>query len=241
MKKTLLISLSLIALLFASSCSQETPEIESLDVVTVAITPSARHTSLAVSTCASTISNASFEISEVYPSQAEADLVIRLGEPNPPAVFAAQIAVEELVIVLHPDNPAGSLTLDQVQKLFGGNIQNWADLGGANDPVTVWSLLPADETRGIFVQLVLNNGLIASNAFLTPNPEIMASTIASNSGAIGYLPKSWSTPDLSAILPGVSFPVLVIAEVQPQGAAQELVACLQGELGQELLSAYFPD
>jgi DNA-binding transcriptional LysR family regulator len=241
MKKTLLISLTLIVLLFAVSCSQEEPEIEPLDVVTVAITPSARHTSLAVSTCASTISEANFEISEVYPSQAKADLVIRLGEPDPPAAFTTQIAEEELVIVLHPDNPAGSLTLDQVQQLFGGNIQDWSDLGGAGDSVIVWSLLPADETRQIFVQKVLNNGLIATNAFLAPHPEKMASTIADNPAAIGYLPQSWTNPDLSSILPGVSIPVLVTSASQPQGAAHELVACLQGELGQELLSAYFPN
>jgi hypothetical protein len=241
MKKTLLISFALVIFLIASGCSQDQPQAGPQEVVTVAITPSARHTSLAVSTCASTINAASFEISELYPSQAEADLVIRLGEPDIPATFAAQIATEELVIILHPDNPAGSLTLDQVQQLFDGNIHNWSDLGGANEPVSVWSLLPTDETRHIFVQSVLNNGLIASNASLAPHPEMMASTVADNPAAIGYLPQSWTSPDLSAILPGVSIPVLVISESQPQGAARELVACLQGELGQELLSAYFPN
>jgi hypothetical protein len=227
---------------FTAGCSSDPPEpTPAPDIVHVAITPSARDTGLAVSTCAAAIGGAQFEITEVYASQAEADLLIRLGEPTPAPGFAAQIAREDLVVVIHPDNPAGSLTLDEVQQLFTGKIQNWAEIGGEDAPVQVWSLLPADETRAAFTSGVLENGMIATTAYLAPTPEIMADTIASTPNAIGFLARSWSSGPLTAILPGVSMPVLVVAENEPQGAARELVACLQSETGQELLTVFFPN
>lgn len=237
--KRLLLTAVLVGCVLASGCAQDQPDTPSQETITVAISPAARHTGLAVSTCATGIEDTKFEISEIYPSQAEADLLIRLGEPPSGAGFAAQIARDELVVVLHPDNPASSLTLDEIQQLFSGNTPNWAELGGADAPVEVWSLLPADETRQAFTQTVLENGLIATNASLAPTPEIMVEMVAGNENAIGFLPKSWRNSDLVSILPGVSLPVLVIADNEPQGPARELVACLQGEIGQELLSAYF--
>jgi phosphate transport system substrate-binding protein len=237
--RALMVSLTALLLLMTAGCGEEpqtatpTPR-----VVHVAITPAARHTGLAVSTCAATISGVDFEISEAYASQTDADLLIRLGEPQS-AAFAAQIATEELLIVLHPDSPADSLTLEQVQDLFGGQIRSWAELGGADVEVQIWSLLPADETRTTFDQDVMQNSQIATTARLAPSPELMAATIASTPEAIGFLPGSWSTTDLTGILPGVSLPVLVVADTEPQGPARELVACLQGETGQELLAAFF--
>jgi ABC-type molybdate transport system substrate-binding protein len=236
-----LILVVLVILVGITGCAEPPQTVSELEVITVAITPAARYTNLAVVTCAATIKEASFEISEMYASQAEADLLIRLGEPQPAASFAAQIANDELAIVLHPDNPAGSLTLDQVQQLFSGSIQNWADLDGVQAPVEVWSLLDADEARQIFIHKVLNNGLLATNAYLAPSPEIMVTSIAGKPSAIGYLPKSWTTPELASILPGVKLPVLVLADGQLQGAAARLVSCLQGEIGQEVLSAFYPN
>jgi hypothetical protein len=235
-------ALAVMVTILAAGCSSDPIEpTPAPQIIRVAITPAARETGLAVSTCAAGISGAHFEITEVYASQAQADLVIRLGEPTPASGFAAQIAREDLVVVIHPDNPAGSLTLDEVQQLFTGKIQNWAEIGGDDAPVQVWSPLPADETRTAFTHGVLENGMIATTAFLAPTPQIMADTIASTPNAIGFLARSWSRGPLTAILPGVSLPVLVVAESEPQGAARELVVCLQSDAGQELLSAFFPN
>ena len=241
-KRTVLWALLTALVALSASCGEQPPEVTATpEVVRVAITPSARYAGLAVSTCAASITGAQFEINEVYPSQAEADLLVRLGMPDHQAAFSAQIASEDLVVVIHPDNPAGSLTLDQVQRLFTGKIENWADIGGKDADVQVWSLLPADETRAAFSEQVLENGLIATTANLAPTPEIMADTVASTPNAIGFLPLSWSSPDLNAILPGVRLPVLVVAASEPQGAARQLVVCLQSETGQEILSAFYPN
>lgn len=241
-RRAALLWLAVILLLSAAGCKQENTQVEiTPEVVRVAITPAARYTGLAVSTCASGIQGADFEIQESYAGQAKADLLVRLGEPYPAATFAAQIAEEELTIVLNPANPAGSLTLEQVQALFSGRVKNWTAVGGVDAPVQVWSLLPADETREVFVQIVLQNGLIVTTAQLAPTPELMAETIASNPNAIGFLPKSWITSDLTAILPGVSMPVLVVSDQEPTGAARQLVICLQSAAGQEMLQAFFPN
>lgn len=241
MSRKLLIGIAFFNIFLATAGCTGSPmeDLSIQETVTVTISPAARYTHLAVVTCASTIDQANFEISEAVPSQATANLLIQLGEPAQVPPFAAQIAVEELAIVIHGNNPVGSLTLDEVQKLFNGTIQDWSELGGADGAVQVWSLLEADETRQLFIQQVLNHGLFTTNAYLAPSPEIMVTAIEGNQFAIGFLPKSWSSPNLVSILPGVSFPVLVLADAPLRGASEELVTCLQGDLGQEVLTAFY--
>ena len=94
LRRLLLIGMVTFSLLGAAGCAEDpSEEIAIHQVVTVSITPAARHTNLAVVTCASTISEADFEITEVFSSLAEADLLIQLGEPDPLPAFAAQLAV----------------------------------------------------------------------------------------------------------------------------------------------------
>ena len=47
------------------------------------------------------------------------------------------VAVDSMVIVTHPDNEVGELTLDQLRRIFSGQITNWRELGGPNRPINV--------------------------------------------------------------------------------------------------------
>lgn len=49
------------------------------------------------------------------------------------------IAVDGLLMVVHPDNPVDALTEQQISDLLAGRITNWAEVGGQDQPVTVYS------------------------------------------------------------------------------------------------------
>ena len=231
----------LVLFLFLSACapnnaSTETPQ---LDFITVLLTPDVYPIRLAVETCASQTPDTPVFIKEGFPGQIEADLLIRLGEPDDELAFIAQIAEEELALAVHPSNTSASLSIDQVKDIFSGRMSNWLEIGGNDAEIQVWVLLTADEARGIFDQELLGGGRVTPNAFLAPHPSAILEAISGRPNAIGYLPRAWSTGQVSIILLGIKAPVLVVAEQEPQGAARELAACLQGELGQSIITPFY--
>lgn len=208
--------------------------------VVVHFTPAARPALPALSACSAALPQVQVEIEERFASQAEAELLIRLGVPETSPGFLAQIAVDELAVILHPENPAASLTTSEIRSLFSGQVTDWEEYGAIPDQVRVWVPLSVDETRLAFDDQVLQGFSIVSDAGLAPDPGIMQQVISADPLAIGYLPRSWQTPDLHTILLGIKLPVLVAAEGAPRGPAAELVACLQGEIGQKILAAIYP-
>jgi hypothetical protein len=209
-------------------------------ILSVNITPAARPVVPTVSACAASLSGIQVEIEERFSSQTNSDLLIRLGIPDPFSGFLAQIATDELAVALHPDNPAASLTPIEIQALFSGQVTNWAEYEGNDIPVQVWVPLSVDETRLEFDSRILQGLPVRSDARLAPDPGIMQEIIAANPSAIGYLPNSWRESDLHTILLGIQMPVLVAADQTPQGPAADLIACLQGEVGQQVLRNDYP-
>jgi len=214
------------------------------EVIWVQVTPSARPATAAVQACASQIDGIVVRIEERYPAAAGPGMLIRIGEPitGEPGddAFMAQIAEERLGVVLHPDNPAASLTTDEIRDLFSGRTPNWSDLGGEDLPVKVWVLPEADETQLAFDTEVLDGLLPAPDAGLAPDPAAVREAVLADPAAIGLLPAGWPHDDLTLILLGVRLPVLVTAPNAPTGAEAELVACLQGETGQAALGVAYP-
>ncbi|BAZ92897.1 phosphate-binding protein [Thiohalobacter sp. COW1] len=48
------------------------------------------------------------------------------------------VAWDALVIITHPDNPVGDLTLDQLRLIYTGKLTNWNALGGPDAPINVY-------------------------------------------------------------------------------------------------------
>ncbi len=53
--------------------------------------------------------------------------------------FEIEVFKDALVIVVHPDNPVAQLTEQQVAKIFAGTIENWKDVGGKDEKITVYT------------------------------------------------------------------------------------------------------
>lgn len=61
------------------------------------------------------------------------------GAPIPEETEAQLIQVgwDALVAVTHPDNPVSSIEIDELRKVFSGEITSWKDLGGPDQPITL--------------------------------------------------------------------------------------------------------
>lgn len=209
-------------------------------IVQIDITPAAWPVHLAVAACDSALPNIQVEIEERFATQAKGDLLVRLGVLEDSADFLVQIATDDLVVILHPENDTASLTPDEIRDLFTGQTTTWSEYNGSDAPVQVWVPLSADETRIEFDAQILQGLPVVSDAKLAPDPRAMQQAVSADPNAIGFLPNSWQPSGFQSILLGLQLPVLVAASQAPEGPAAELVACLQGETGQQALKEIYP-
>ncbi|MEM6621364.1 MAG: phosphate ABC transporter substrate-binding/OmpA family protein [Pseudomonadota bacterium] len=57
------------------------------------------------------------------------------------------LALDGLIVIVHPDNPVRALSLEEIALIFGGVVTNWAQVGGRDAPI---SLYARDEPSGTF-------------------------------------------------------------------------------------------
>lgn len=58
---------------------------------------------------------------EVHPQEQDAELV--------------QVAWDALVMIVHPSNPVNDISMDNLKKIFDGEITKWSQLGGDDKPI----------------------------------------------------------------------------------------------------------
>lgn len=49
------------------------------------------------------------------------------------------IAWDALVVMVHPDNPATSISMQQLRDIYSGKITNWKELNGRDEPIHVFA------------------------------------------------------------------------------------------------------
>jgi hypothetical protein len=239
-------------LLWLTAC-QSTPSVQtpfpSLQFLQLAYSPGSRPALTAFEQCAGAQPGLALlpdEIPVTVMSQTKADLWLRFGTPENWNGYAVQLAEEQIVFLVHPDNPIRALNLKEIQSIFSGQVQSWDQVGGANQSIRVWVLPPADEARQTVDQNLLANQTISDQAYLAAGPEDMIMAVAKSPGAIGYVPQAWidtsvkvvSLPtNLKDLLPK---PLLALSVSEPEGQVRQLLECLQSGSGQDLLRTRYP-
>jgi hypothetical protein len=227
---------TLIALgLLLAACSAAPQPIQQLKI---AISPAVQPASAALLACLPADGNVAFIIDPLYPAAADLadyDFYLRLGEPAGAAGFAAQLASERIVLVLNPDQDLDSISPTDAAALFSGRVENWAEVGGEDEAVTLWIGPDSDEARVAFQAQVLR-GALAGAAHIAGGPADLLAAVAGDSAAAGVLPAAWASDAVQAIELDITLPLLAVAAAEPQGAAHAVLACLQSGVGQNVLS-----
>lgn len=109
-----------------------------------------------------------------------------LGQLDHPA-HEYVIALDGLAIIVHPDNPLRGLALDQVRNIFAGEIDNWARVGGRNQPIRVLARDDQSGTYDTFRSLVLGNSTLARGAQRFESTAELAGEVAADPAAIGFV------------------------------------------------------
>jgi phosphate transport system substrate-binding protein len=101
------------------------------------------------------------------------------------------IAFDGIAIVTHPDLELPSITLEEAKRIFGGEITNYAEIGGPDAEIIVVSREEGSGTRAAFDELVLESSEpeleMAETALLQQSNGQVRTTVATTPNAIGYL------------------------------------------------------
>lgn len=113
--------------------------------------------------------------------------------------FTFHIANDAVAVVVNPSNPITNLTLDQLQKIYTGEVTNWKEVGGKDMPIAMVSRDSSSGTFETWETLVMKKAPVAaSSIFATSNADV-AFAVSGNPNAIGYVGLAYVTPQLKAI------------------------------------------
>jgi len=110
-----------------------------------------------------------------------------------------QIALDGIAIVVHPSNTLKALKTEDVMNIYLGNIKNWKELGGPDAPITVVSREDGSGTREAFTTLVMNKKDIIKTAIIQNSTGAVATTVAGDKNAIGYVSLSSVNSTIKAL------------------------------------------
>lgn len=96
------------------------------------------------------------------------------------------VALDGLAILVHESNPIKSLTMDELRRIYIGQIKNWSELGGANAPITVFSRDSNSGTYGFFQEKVLRNQNWGPQVRFMPSTSEEVREVARTANGIAY-------------------------------------------------------
>jgi len=202
----------ILVLLVAYCAPVATPEIET-QVVSVYATPLTQPWLADIFACAP-----AGTVIRVADELASADISLRLGEPDfwPASIY--QIDSEEILIVTHRQSPVQNITVKAVRELFAGQ----GDLS-----VVVWVYASGEDVQRVFEQAVMQGRSVTSQARMAVSPGHMSDTLNNEPNSVGILPRHWKAGDSRVVYTIPDVPVLALVGEDPQGAIQEIIACIQ--------------
>jgi phosphate transport system substrate-binding protein len=115
------------------------------------------------------------------------------------------IARDAIAIIVHPENPINTLTLEEISAIYSGEINNWSALGGDDRPIVRLSRETNSGTHVFFLENVLRLGdktsnlLFSTNTLLLPSSEGIIQETSQNINAIGYDGLGYVTDEVKVI------------------------------------------
>lgn len=172
-----------------------------------------------------------------------------------PDLVTHQIAIDGIAIITNSKNPIPSLTLEQVKKIYDGNITNWKDVGGKDAAIVVVGRDSASGTREYFHSDVMKKADFVRTQLEKNSNGAVKQTVEQTADAIGYVGLGYiddsvhavpiavdgknEVPSIENVKSGaypISRPLLILTKGQPSGDAAEFIDFLDTAEGQQIIT-----
>ncbi len=171
-----------------------------------------------------------------------------------PDLVATVIGNDGIAVIVHPGNPVGPLSLDQVKGVYRGSFTNWKELGGPDLAIVVVGRDSASGTREFFHEKVMQKEDFVRTQLEKNSNGAVKQTVMQTPGAIGYVGLGYVDattravpimvsgtpvePTVEHVLSGkypIARPLLMVTKGEASGLAKEYLAFLAGPSGQAIL------
>lgn len=162
------------------------------------------------------------------------------------------IAYDGIAVIVNASNSVSEITMDDIKKVFTGEITNWKELGGSDAPITIYSREEGSGTRGAFTEIVLGEEAnIVSSALIQNSNGAIRTAVAGDPNAIGYLSFGYLNNEVKGLkVDGVeplaenvkngsykiSRPFLYLTKEEPTGLIKAFIDFVLGPEGQEIVA-----
>lgn len=164
---------------------------------------------------------------------------------------AVVIAHDAIALVVHPSNPVGSLTKEQIKGIFTGQTTDWSQVGGVAGRINVVSREEGSGTRGAFDELVMGGADVVARAVIQDSNGAVRETVAGDKAGIGYISLGLVDSRIKAVSVGgvaptientqagkytLVRPFLFVYKGKPGPDAKAFTDFVTGEEGQKILA-----
>ncbi len=104
------------------------------------------------------------------------------------------LGLDALAIVVAKDNPLEQITLQQLRRLFLGEITNWKEIGGPDLPVHLHARPDRSGTYKHFSDALLEGRSVPATAARHAENSLLAERVAADPGGIGFVPFTAAKP-----------------------------------------------
>jgi phosphate transport system substrate-binding protein len=172
---------------------------------------------------------------------------LREGEKDLNQIVIAQ---DGLAVIVHPQNKIEGLKLEEIRRIFTGEITNWNQLGGDNKSITCITREEGSGTRGAFTKLVMAEAKISPSALVQDSNGSVREVVSHDPNAIGYISLGLVNEQVKAlkidgVLPtpenikrgsySLVRPFLFLIKQPPQGEVKKFIDFVIGQEGQDIL------
>ena len=158
------------------------------------------------------------------------------------------IALDGVVVMVHPDVGVDQLTISELQRILSGAVTNWGEVGGPDMAIRAFTREAGSGLRDILRARVMRSSRFSGLAQIAASDEFMQQQVATTEGAIGYSAmgsakgETVRLDDQAATIETVTnqsypltAPLYFVAPEEPEGPLRDFLAWLQSAEGQDLL------
>ncbi|MHB1393984.1 MAG: phosphate ABC transporter substrate-binding protein [Clostridia bacterium] len=174
-----------------------------------------------------------------------------------------KLAVDGIAVIVNPANEVSDITMEQIKKIYMGEITDWKEVGGKAGKITVVTREEGSGTRGAFIEMVkleVTEGdkkvdkTIAS-AITQGSTGAVITTVSGDPNAIGFASfgsakdkteiklisvdgKACSEENIYAGEYKIARPFLMLTKEDPQGLAKAFLDFVLSPEGQEVVASH---
>ncbi|ADL11654.1 PstS family phosphate ABC transporter substrate-binding protein [Acetohalobium arabaticum] len=160
-----------------------------------------------------------------------------------------RVAMDGIAAVVHPSNSVDELTLDEIKAIYTGEITNWKELGGNDERIVVVSRDSSSGTFEVFGEIALEGERVTPSALMQASNGAVASVVADNENAIGYVGLGYLSDNLKAVKVNgvkptnatvasgkfpIARPLFMFTDGWPEGLTAKFINFVLSSKGQEI-------